>query len=250
MGGQSSKSVFTGLVNILLEKDVDPNDHEFWDELWKTVLTVEEIFEVIHPDDVRKMVQNHPENIKTVFTQAVAQLYQVVETPYPIYFNQALNCARVLCRILPFLLESDSTSIRDLLWNKRLVKTITNEEENEDGSKAVESTEGISTQKAEGEGENTATTEGDQEEYQESEPLAVILINTIYHLLFLPEFTIDDPNSEFNEGDMDTPAFKNALIDFSVIFFMLVCQECVLLSFIFLYLYFIFIAALLRFSNG
>jgi hypothetical protein len=53
-----------------------------------------------------------PNNIKTLFTQAVAQLYQVVETPYPVYFDQALNCARILARILPIMMEVDSKFIR------------------------------------------------------------------------------------------------------------------------------------------
>ena len=53
-----------------------------------------------------------PNNIKTLFTQAVAQLYQVVETPYPVYFDQALNCARILARILPIMMEVDSKFVR------------------------------------------------------------------------------------------------------------------------------------------
>jgi High-temperature-induced dauer-formation protein len=46
-----------------------------------------------------------------LFTQATAQLCQIVETPYNIYFDQALNCVRVLTRILPFLLEKGSSIV-------------------------------------------------------------------------------------------------------------------------------------------
>ena len=45
----------------------------------------------------------------TSITQAVAQLCQIVETPYNIYFDQALNCVRVLTRLVPFLLEDAGT---------------------------------------------------------------------------------------------------------------------------------------------
>ena len=67
---------------------------QFWDEMWKTTLSVHQIFEYFPPDDVRKLIRDRPGNLKTLFTQAVAQLFQVVETPYPVYFDQALNCTR------------------------------------------------------------------------------------------------------------------------------------------------------------
>ncbi len=83
MGGQNSKELFEGIVNRLLTTDIQPTDHEYWDELWKTSLTAEEVFEVISSSDVRILVTERPQNLKILFTQAVAQLYQVVETPYP-----------------------------------------------------------------------------------------------------------------------------------------------------------------------
>jgi hypothetical protein len=60
------------------------------------VVTVEDIFEMISAEDVRRLVRERPNNLRTLFTQAVAQLFQVVETPYPVYFDQALNCMRYL----------------------------------------------------------------------------------------------------------------------------------------------------------
>eukprot|EP01032_Pedospumella_encystans_P023230 gene23230-26298_t len=96
MGGASSRSIFTSIKGKLLTEDVPSTNNEFWDELWKTILSVEEIFELVTPNDIRRIIEEHPENIKVMVTQAVAQLYQVVETPYPIYFDQALNCARIL----------------------------------------------------------------------------------------------------------------------------------------------------------
>ena len=210
MGAASSKTTFSELAHALLSKDIDPNDHEFWDELWKTVLTMEEIFEVISAEDIRNMLQEHPENIRTIFTQAVAQLYQVVETPFPIYFNQALNCIRILARILPVLLEVGSQGkhekhifVKELLWSKRLIRNIPSEKT------------GIITEENKEEPKTTATNQENPEkgeEFSESEPLAVILINTMYHLLFLPDFTIEDPNVDFNEDDVNTAAFKNALM--------------------------------------
>ena len=89
------------------------------DSLWKTSLDAEGIFEIVSPTDVRKLILNRPGNVKVMFSQAVAQLFQVVETPYPVYFEQAMTCTRVLARVLPFMLESDNSEIRDLCWKPR-----------------------------------------------------------------------------------------------------------------------------------
>jgi hypothetical protein len=95
MGGVSSKESFGFIIHKLLTTDIEPTDHGFWDELWKTTLTTEDIFDVISPADVRKLVNEKPLNLKILFTQAVAQLYQVVETPYP-------STSLVFVRVLPF----------------------------------------------------------------------------------------------------------------------------------------------------
>jgi len=164
-----------------MTEDIPSSNNEFWDELWKTILTVEEIFELVQPEDVRKIITDHPENVKIMVTQAVAQLYQVVETPYPIYFDQALNCARILARLLPFLLESNSREVKDLLWSRNYMNRSSQSHMTEDAP-------------------------------QDSEPLAVILVNTLFHLLFLPDFTVEDPNMEFSESDINTKEFKTALM--------------------------------------
>jgi hypothetical protein len=204
MGGSSSKAVFSGIVVKLINTDVDPAEHDFWDELWKTVLSTEDIFELISPEDVRKLIMERPENLKTIFTQAVAQLYQVVETPYPIYFDQALNCSRILSRLMPILLEDDVKYAKDLMWSKRFVSR--------SGKQSVkdcsEETTGTSDEVAKDDND----TDDSDGTVQESEPLAVILVNTLFHLLFLPDFTIEDPNVEFNENDVHSKEFKSALM--------------------------------------
>lgn len=190
MGGQNSKTAFVEIIGKLRTEDVDPNEHEFWDELWKTALNIEDIFEIISANDVRTLIKSKPNNIKTLFTQAVAQLYQVVETPYPVYFDQALNCARILCRVLPLMIENTSAKyIKELMWGRRTeLKSPLNSEE------------------------ESKTEVNQEEDLQESEPLAVILVNTIFHLLFLPDFTIEDPDVDFNESDINTKEFKAALM--------------------------------------
>ena len=105
MGASASREKFSESVTALIEHDVSPDNAEFWDELWKIPSSVEEVFELISPEAARLLRDEKFDNLATLFTQATAQLCQIVETPYSIYFDQALNCVRVLTRILPFLLE-------------------------------------------------------------------------------------------------------------------------------------------------
>ena len=111
MGASASREKFRESVSALVEVDVRSDDAEFWDELWKIPSTPEEVFELIPPAAARKLRDQRFENLATLFTQATAQLCQIVETPYNIYFDQALNCVRVLTRILPFLLEKGKKGI-------------------------------------------------------------------------------------------------------------------------------------------
>lgn len=105
MGQSASKEKFGKTVQALLQVDVSADDAEFWDELWKIPGSAQEVFELLPADAARQLRDERFENLATLYTQAVAQLCQIVETPYSIYFDQALNCVRVLTRVLPFLLE-------------------------------------------------------------------------------------------------------------------------------------------------
>jgi hypothetical protein len=105
MGQSASKEKFRESVTALIQVDVSADDADFWDELWKIPSSAEEVFELLPAVKTRQLRDERFENLATLFTQAVAQLCQIVETPYNIYFDQALNCVRVLTRVLPFLLE-------------------------------------------------------------------------------------------------------------------------------------------------
>lgn len=105
MGQSASKEKFRESVKALIEVDVSADDADFWDELWKIPSSALEVFELLAGAQVRRLRDDRFENLATLFTQAVAQLCQIVETPYNIYFDQALNCVRVLTRVLPFVLE-------------------------------------------------------------------------------------------------------------------------------------------------
>ena len=242
MGGQSSKIQFGNNLNTLMKQDIDPNNHIFWDELWKTPLTIEDIFTIITPTDIRRLCIGRPKNIKTIFTQAIAQLYQIVETPYPIYFNQALNCIRILARFLPTMIEfSQSKRISDLFWKRQSMlmhtrgggddatdtttttATANNTHPLESGGKPHHTDNEPADSDSSPRGlrshltsprhtDSTSGIGGHNYDTQESEPLAVILINTLFHILFLPDFTIEDPHIEFVETDATSNEFRSSLM--------------------------------------
>ena len=78
----------------------------FWDELWKLKTTTEQVFELISPTDVRKLRASQPTNLHSLFDQAICQLCHFIERPLPLYYDHALNCVRVLTRLIPFMLEN------------------------------------------------------------------------------------------------------------------------------------------------
>lgn len=97
---------------------------------------------------------------------------------------------RILSRVLPFMLESDSEAAKNLCWRRQaLPKPIT------PLSDLATAGTGPSTG-GDMDGETKTEVPSD---VRESEPLAVVLVNAMFHLLFLPEFTIEDPKIDFSE---------------------------------------------------
>ena len=118
----------------------------------------------------------------------------MVDTPYPIYFDQALTCARILSRLLPFMLESKSEEMKNLFWRKQSIakqQQQLNTKNNSNDKKQKKKNVAKADSKDD---ENTKNNDNNNnsagEETEETEPLAVILVNAIFHLLFLPGKTI------------------------------------------------------------
>uniref|UniRef100_M4BPB3 HID1 domain-containing protein n=1 Tax=Hyaloperonospora arabidopsidis (strain Emoy2) TaxID=559515 RepID=M4BPB3_HYAAE len=168
MGNSDSKSKFRESVYKLNNEVISSKNLEFWDKLWRIPTVAEEIFTLIQPDDVRMLRHQQPTNLATMLSQAVAQLVQLVETPVPKYYQQALNCVRVLTRLVPFILEEGGDDfVQELFWHVK-----------EDGEKGEEKEE----EAEEVEEKEEATGAG--------ESLAKQMLHAIMGLLFLPEFTV------------------------------------------------------------
>ncbi|KAG7370552.1 dymeclin [Nitzschia inconspicua] len=196
MGASASREKFRESVSALVEVDVSADDADFWDELWKIPSSAEEVFELIPPTAARRLRDERFENLATLFTQATAQLCQIVETPYNIYFDQALNCVRVLTRILPFLLEKGDLgdadeNVEQLCWGT-----------NGSGMPGDEKIGLMVGGKTAGDNDSTNDdgmgTNASKGMEDEQEPLALLVIHAAMHMLFLPQFTCD-----FYENKMD-----------------------------------------------
>jgi High-temperature-induced dauer-formation protein len=188
MGQSASKEKFRESVQALIHVDVSADDAEFWDELWKIPASAEEVFELLSSHNVRTLRDTHFDNLATLFTQAVAQLCQIVETPYNIYFDQALNCVRVLTRILPFILEKGDLgdadeNVEQLCWGTEGMTTSGNGYDKDTGTIGTSTTGGHS------KFNNSKTT--NDPTMDDQEPLALLVVHAAMHMLFLPQFTCD-----------------------------------------------------------
>lgn len=214
MGASASREKFRESVTALIEVDVSPDDAEFWDELWKIPSSPEEVFELISPDAARRLRDERFENLATLFTQAVAQLCQIVETPYNIYFDQALNCVRVLTRMLPFLMEKgdlgdSDENVEHLCWGTGAAP-IPTDSQTADDRDSITGMEigGTSPERS----KNKSKSRRDYEEEDEDdnqEPLALLVVHAAMHMLFLPQFTCDFYEEE-DEFTQDSSTFGSS----------------------------------------
>jgi len=205
MGASASREKFRESVTALIEVDVSADDADFWDELWKIPNSGEEVFELIPPSAARKLRDERFANLATLFTQATAQLCQIVETPYNIYFDQALNCVRVLTRVLPFLLEKGDLGdadeqVEQLCWGTN------SDDVNDDEKIGLMIGTDKSSDSATGRNVNGNETSSRKNVDDEQEPLALLVVHAAMHMLFLPQFTCD-----FYENKMDTDNSNSAI---------------------------------------
>mmetsp|Transcript_7900 Transcript_7900/g.11282 ORF Transcript_7900/g.11282 Transcript_7900/m.11282 type:complete len:871 (-) Transcript_7900:36-2648(-) len=219
MGASASREKFRESVTALIKEDVSPDYAEFWDELWKIPSSPEEVFELLSPESARKLRDERFDNLATLFTQATAQLCQIVETPYNNYFDQALNCVRVLTRILPFLLEKgdlgdSDPNVEHLCWgiepnrvesegDSIVGRVIGGDDDDGFASPAKTNDNGQSVI------ESKTITDHDIDD-DDQEPLALLVIHAAMHMLFLPQFTCDFYDEDVGDSYADKESSKGS----------------------------------------
>ncbi|KAJ4306572.1 hypothetical protein N0V88_001376 [Collariella sp. IMI 366227] len=171
MGASDSKLVFKKGIFRLSEDRHIPSRDAYWASFWELPESSEDIFSLFAPADVRRTRDNAPENLESLINAVTDRLFVLRHHPsFPdpelAPDREALNCIRVLTRVLPFIYEKESLQQWDdeLFWLPRRKPT----------RKAVIA--------------NEAKTLVD--EFEDAKPLAEELIDTLLDLLFFSDLTV------------------------------------------------------------
>lgn len=172
----------------MLKEDMSKGDEEsnkFWENFWMLPTTAEDVFAIFTPRNLRKLKKEQPGNLRMLVEQSVLQMRQMVRIPAAKateYHFQALNCVRILTRVIPFLFEGDCTGLaQSIFWDKR--KERKDETLSEATSKPTKALGGNPDK------DSKAADAGEQVETC----LAKLLIHIVLQMLFLPGFTVGHP---------------------------------------------------------
>jgi High-temperature-induced dauer-formation protein len=181
MGASDSKLVFKKGIFRLSEERHIPADDAYWNSFWELPESSEDIFSLFAPADVRRTRDNAIENLETLILAVTSRLFVLRHHPSfpdPEFApeREALNCVRVLTRILPYIYEKETLHPWEdkFFWGPRRKRTRTASIANEvlfDGA-------------------NEAQARAPVEEFEDAKPLAEELIDTLIDLLFFSDLTV------------------------------------------------------------
>ncbi|KAK0739779.1 high-temperature-induced dauer-formation protein-domain-containing protein [Apiosordaria backusii] len=180
MGASDSKLVFKKGIFRLSEERHIPADDAYWAQFWELPESSEDIFSLFAPADVRRTRDNALENLETLIAAVTGRLFMLRHHPsFPDHElapdREALNCVRVLTRVLPYIYEKESLQEWEdnFFWSprrKRSRKSSIASEVLFDGADGVPKTPVV--------------------EFEDAKPLAEELIDTITDLLFFSDLTV------------------------------------------------------------
>jgi hypothetical protein len=156
-------------------------------QFWELPESCEDIFSLFAPADVRRTRDNALENLESLVRAVTDRLFMLRHHPsFPdpelASDREALNCVRVLTRVLPFIYEKESLQQweDELLWSPRRKPTRKSSIANEVLFDGVQD-------------EDEVQAKAPVEELEEAKPLAEELIDTLLDLLFFSDLTV--PNA-------------------------------------------------------
>ncbi|KAI9149329.1 Ubp5-interacting protein [Paramyrothecium foliicola] len=183
MGASDSKIVFKRGIFRLSEERHIPADDPYWTSFWELPETSEDIFSLFAPADIRRTRDQALENIETLILAVTSRLFILRHHPsFPdpeiAPEKDALNCVRVLTRLLPYLYEKDSLAS----WEERFFWGIRRKR----SRKAVIANEVLFDEAQEDKDESNT----EKDNFEEAKPLAEELIDTLVDLLFFSDLTL------------------------------------------------------------
>ncbi|KAK2733696.1 hypothetical protein FQN57_001976 [Myotisia sp. PD_48] len=186
MGASESKLAFKQGIFRLSEQVKIPANDTYWEGFWRLPESVEDIFSLFSPVDIRRTRDTSIANLETLLLAVISRL--VALRHHPLFpepelapAGDALNCIRVLTRILPFIYEAENLEEweDEFFWSRR----------KKDAAKSQRSSRVLF------DGSHADSEEQGQDEY--FKPLGEELLDTLVDLLFYSRLTIPQlPNSK------------------------------------------------------
>ncbi|KEY73376.1 hypothetical protein S7711_01489 [Stachybotrys chartarum IBT 7711] len=183
MGASDSKIVFKRGIFRLSEERHIPADDPYWTSFWELPESSEDIFSLFAPADIRRTRDQALENLETLILAVTSRLFNLRHHPsFPdpelAPERDALNCIRVLTRILPYIYEKESLATWEerFFWGARRKRSRKAHIANEilfDGAQ-----------------EDKRDAAPESEEFEDAKPLAEELLDTLVDLLFFSDLTI------------------------------------------------------------
>ncbi|KAI1255888.1 hypothetical protein MGN70_002629 [Eutypa lata] len=183
MGASDSKLVFKKGIFRLSEERHIPADDPYWTSFWELPEAPEDVFSLFAPADIRRTRDRALENLETLILAVTSRLFILRHHPsFPdseiAPERDALNCIRILTRVLPYLYEVDHLQAWEdkFFWGARRKRTRRSAIKNEvlfDESQ-----------------EDEQDAKPPTDEFEDAKPLAEELIDTLVDLLFFSDLTI------------------------------------------------------------
>ena len=185
MGASDSKLVFKQGIFKLSETKAIPADDPYWTGFWELPESTEDIFSLFSPIDIRRTRDTSLANLETLLLVLTSRLFTLRHHPsFPdpevAPERDALNCVRLLTRILPFIYEAENREAWEekFFWGIRRKRT----------KKAQSEKAEVLFDEAHPEEEPTE--QQHEDDFEDIKPLAEELLDTLVDLLFFQGFTI------------------------------------------------------------
>lgn len=162
-------------------------------QFWELPESSEDVFSLFSAADIRRTRDTCLPNLETLVLAVTSRLFILRHHPsFPdpdlAPERDALNCIRILTRILPYIYEADDLQAWEekFFWGVRRKRS----------RKAAISAEVLFD---ESQNEDESKPKNKADEYEEVNPLAEELIDTLIDLLFFSDFTVPRPQNSKNK---------------------------------------------------
>ncbi|KAL4787828.1 high-temperature-induced dauer-formation protein-domain-containing protein [Aspergillus varians] len=184
MGASESKLVFKQGIFRLSEKEI-PADDPYWSRFWELPESTEDVFSLFTPADIRRTRDNALGNFETLLLSITSRLTALKNHPsFPdpelAPDRDALNCIRILTRLLPYVYEAEHLEDWEdkFFWTRRRKRT----------REAQLAADVLFDEAQVEEAQDQAPPRVN--DYEDVKPLAEEMIDTLTDLLFYTDFTI------------------------------------------------------------